>query len=330
MRVVAYAVRDDEIPLFDKWGKHYNIEVTIAKENLNENNIQMASGFDSIIFLAEDTMNKNVLDKIKSMNINYIVSRSVGVDNVDFAHANKLGIKVANIPGYSPNSVSEYALLSTLALLRKYNLYIKRVQMQDFRIKGLIAKEIRNQVIGVVGAGRIGSLTVQHFAGFFPKKIFVFDNFQKDELKKYAEYVSMDEIYKECDVIIYHVPLIEETKYLICKKNIDKMKNGVFIINVSRGKVMNTADVIDALKSGKIGGAAIDVYENELPYFRFDKRETFIEDDMLRELLSLPNVIVTPHAAFYTDEAASNMVSVSLKNAREFYDTGNCSNIING
>ena len=100
MKVIAYAVRDDEIPLFDKWGKHYDIETTIAQENLREDNIKMASGFDSIIFLAEDTMNKNVLDNIKSMNINYIVSRSVGVDNVDFAHANKLGIKFANIPGY--------------------------------------------------------------------------------------------------------------------------------------------------------------------------------------------------------------------------------------
>ncbi|MEI0612530.1 NAD(P)-dependent oxidoreductase [Brachyspira pilosicoli] len=329
MKVIAYAVREDEIELFNKWGKHFDIEVQLVHNNLNEDNVKMAEGYDSIIFLAEDTMNKNVLDSIKNMNINYIVSRSVGVDNVDFDHANKLGIKVANVPWYSPNSVSEYALMSTLSLLRNYSLYIKRVQVQDFRIKGLIAKEIRNQVVGIVGAGRIGSLTVQHFAGFNAKDILIYDSFQREELKKYGRYVSMDEIYKECDIIVYHVPLNKETEYMICKENINKMKDGVMIVNVSRGKVMKTADVIEALKSGKISAAAIDVYENELPYFRFDRRETFIEDSMLRELLSMPNVVVTPHAAFYTDEAASNMVSVSLENAREFYDKKSCKNTVN-
>lgn len=328
MKAIVYAVRDDEISMFEKWGKYYDIELSFISNNLGENNIDLADGFDTLICLAEDTVNANVLEKIKSISMNYIVTRSAGVDNIDLICAKKLGIKVANVPRYSPNSVSEYAVLSTLALLRNYHLYIKRVRDKDFRIKGLIAKEIKNQVVGIVGTGRIGELTVKHFSGFMPKEILAFDTFQKDDVKKYARYVSIDEIYSKCDVIIYHMPLTKETYRLISKNNIDKMKDGVIIINVSRGDLMNAKDVIDAIKSGKISGAALDVYENELPYFRHDYREKFIEDPLFSDLLNMPNVIVTPHAAFYTDEAVSNMVSISLSNAREFYDTSECKNTV--
>lgn len=326
MKAIAYGVRDDEIIMFKNWGKHYGIELFLIQENLREHNIDKAKGFDTIIFLAEDTMNASILDKVKEFGMNYIVTRSTGVDNVDLEYAKKLKIRLANVPSYSPNSVSEYAILSTLSLLRNYHLYIKRVFNKNFTIKDLVAREIRNQTIGIIGTGTIGCLTVKHFAGFYPKSILAYDMYEKEEVKKYAKYVSIDEIYNKSDVIVYHVPLTDETKYMISNKNIQKMKDGVIIVNVSRGLVMNSRDTLEAIKNGKIGGLAMDVYENELEYFRFDYTEKIIKDTVLVELLNLPNVIVSPHAAFYTDEAISNMVSISLSNAKEFYDTGKSKN----
>lgn len=328
MKAIAYGVRDDEDIMFNNWSKYYDIDTTLVHENLREHNIDKAKSYDTIIFLAEDTVNSNILKKIKDFGINYIVTRSAGVDNVDLECAENLGIKIANVPSYSPNSVSEYAILSTLSLLRNYHLYIKRGIINDFRIKGLVAREIRNQIIGVVGTGKIGCLTIEHFSGFSPKQILAFDLFEKNEVKRYARYVSLNEIYEKCDIIVYHIPLTSETKYMISKNNIKKMKDGVIIVNVSRGLVMNSKDVLEELKSGKIGGLAMDVYENELPYFRFDYREKYIDDPIFRELLNFPNVIISPHVAFYTDEAVSNMVSTALSNARELYDSGNCKNII--
>lgn len=328
MRVIVYSVREDEILLFEEMSKKYNMELKLIEDKLDENSVHLASGYDSLIFLAEDIVNKYVLETINYFGISYIVSRSTGVDNVDSVTANRLNIRIANVPFYSPNSVSEYTILLVLSILRNFHLYINRVSIGDFRIKGLIGKEIRNQTFGIIGTGRIGELTIEHLKGLRAKNVLIYDLIEKEKLKQFGVYTSLDDLYSKSDVIIYHLPLTSDTKYILCNDSINKMKDGVIVVNVSRGAIINTADLLASLKSGKISAAAIDVYENELPYFRFDKRESYIEDNILRELLSLPNVIITPHCAFYTDESVSNMVSTSLENINEFYITNNCQNII--
>lgn len=326
MKLIVYSVREEEVAIFNDFASKFKIEISLHSEHLTQENINLAKGFDGIIFTGSGSVNINVLKYMKDENIKYMATKSAGTDNIDIKSANEFGIKVANVPSYSPNSVSEYAILCVLSLLRNYPKYIKRIENQDFTIKNLMAKEVRNQIIGVVGAGRIGSLTVKTLSGFAPKDILIYDLFQNEELKKIAKYVSLDEIYKNCDVIIYHIPLLKETRYLINSDSISKMKDGVFIVNLSRGEILNTKDTLEALKSNKIGGLALDVYENEGKYFRFNHNEQYIDDDLFSALLRNPNVIITPHIGFFTDEAVKNQIETSIKNVMEFIETGNCKN----
>lgn len=328
MKIIAYSVREEEIEIFNSISSKLNLEIKLVTDHLNENSVNASKGFDAVIFTGSGNVNRNVIECMHNFNIKFAATKSAGTDNIDLKSAKEFGIRFANVPSYSPNSVSEYAVLCVLSLLRNYNKYILRVQNQDFTIKNLLAKEIRNQVIGVVGAGKIGSLTVKTLSGFSPKKIFINDAFEKDELKSIAQYVSLDELYNNSDVIIYHVPLLKETKYLINSDSISKMKDGVFIVNLSRGEILNTKDAFNAIESGKIAGMALDVYENENKYFRFDYREKYIEDDIFSKLLRHPNIIVTPHIGFFTDEAVRNQIETSLNNVLAFLKTDNCQNEI--
>ncbi|WP_300759435.1 NAD(P)-dependent oxidoreductase [uncultured Brachyspira sp.] len=308
--------------------KKYNTKFTFYKHYLNIDNVKEVQGFDSIVFNARDEINDKVLDRLKEFGIKYMSTRSAGYDNIDIDYADKIGIKIANVPSYSPNSVSEFTVLSLLALIKNYNNLIINGYNRNFIRNGLVAKELRNLNIGVIGTGRIGTLTIKHLKGFYPKNIFVYSRTEKDEIKNYAEYISLDELYKNSDVIIYHIPLNKETKDMVCKDSINKMKKGVYIINVSRGGIVNNEDLLDGLKSGHIGGAALDVYTNEIEYANKDIKDIVLKDSIIEELFKMKNVIITPHYAFYTDEALLNMVSTSIDNIFEFMNTGKCINKI--
>ena len=308
--------------------KKYNTKFTFYKHYLNIDNVKEVQGFDSIVFNARDEINDKVLDRLKEFGIKYMSTRSAGYDNIDIDYADKIGIKIANVPSYSPNSVSEFTVLSLLALIKNYNNLIINGYNRNFIRNGLVAKELRNLNIGVIGTGRIGTLTIKHLKGFYPKNIFVYSRTEKDEIKNYAEYISLDELYKNSDVIIYHIPLNKETNDMVCKDSINKMKKGVYIINVSRGGIVNNEDLLDGLKSGHIGGAALDVYTNEIEYANKDIKDIVLKDSIIEELFKMKNVIITPHYAFYTDEALLNMVSTSIDNIFEFMNTGKCINKI--
>ena len=328
MSIVVYSFLDDEAEFFKLMEKKYNTKFTLHKHHLNIDNVNDAKGFDSVVFNARDAITDKVLDKLKEYGVKYMSTRSVGYDNIDIDYANKIGIKIANVPSYSPNSVSEFTILSLLSLVKNYNNLLINGYNRNYTRTGLVAKEIRNLNIGVVGTGRIGSLTVKHLKGFSPKNIFVYSRTEKEEIKQYAEYVCLDELYKNSDAIIYHIPYSKETENMICKDSINKMKKGVYIINVSRGGIVNNKDLLEGLKSGHIGGAALDVYSNEIEYVNKDIKDIVLKDEIIEELFKMDNVIITPHFAFYTDEALLNMVSISIDNIFEFKNTGKCINQI--
>ncbi|KLI36722.1 lactate dehydrogenase [Brachyspira hyodysenteriae] len=328
MSIVVYSFLDDESEFFKLMEKKYNTKFTLHKHHLNIDNVKDAEGFDSIVFNARDAITDKVLDKLKEYGVKYMSTRSVGYDNIDIDYANKIGIKIANVPSYSPNSVSEFTILSLLSLIKNYNNLIINGYNRNYTRTGLVAKEIRNLNIGVIGTGRIGSLTVKHLKGFSPKNIFVYSRTEKEEIKQYGKYVSLDELYKNSDAIIYHIPYNKETENMICKDSINKMKKGVYIINVSRGGIVNNKDLLDGLKSGHIGGAALDVYTNEIEYVNKNIKDIVLKDEIIEELFKMDNVIITPHFAFYTDEALLNMVSISIDNIFEFKNTGKCVNQI--
>ncbi|WP_157153523.1 NAD(P)-dependent oxidoreductase [Brachyspira murdochii] len=328
MKIAVYSLLDDELEFFQLMEKKYNTKFTFHKHYLNIDNVKEIQGFDSIVVNARDEINDKVLDRLKEFGIKYMSTRSAGYDNIDVDYADKIGIKIANVPSYSPNSVSEFTVLSLLALIKNYNNLIINGYNRNFIRNGLVAKELRNLNIGVIGTGRIGTLTIKHLKGFYPKNIFVYSRTEKDEIKNYAEYVSLDELYKNSDVIIYHIPLNKETKDMVCKDSINKMKKGVYIINVSRGGIVNNEDLLDGLKSGHIGGAALDVYTNEIEYANKNIKDIVLKDNIIEELFKMNNVIITPHYAFYTDEALLNMVTISIDNIFEFMNTGKCINKI--
>ncbi|WP_297204589.1 NAD(P)-dependent oxidoreductase [uncultured Brachyspira sp.] len=328
MKITVYSVLEDEIDAFKLMEQKYNIKLNLNKYYLNINNVEETKGYDAVLFNARDEITDKVIDKLKEYGIKYMSTRAVGFDNADIKHAKKVGMRIANVPSYSPNSVSEFTILSLLSLIRHYNNLLINGYNRNYVRNGLIGKEIRNLNIGVIGSGRIGSLTIKHLSGFSPKNIFVYSRTQKDEIKNYAEYVSLDKLYAESDVIIYHVPATKETDKMLCKDAINKMKKGVYIINVSRGAIVNNADLLDAIKNKHIAAAALDVYTNEILYANRNIKDKVLEDSIIEELFKMDNVIITPHAAFYTDEAIFNMVSISIENIFDFYNTDKCKNEI--
>ncbi|MBX7356230.1 lactate dehydrogenase [Clostridium chauvoei] len=327
MKILAYCVRPDEMSSFEKFSKEFNHEVKVLKESFSKETAYLAKGYDAVSILGNDDANKEAIEKIASLGVKYLATRSAGVNNIDLEAAKENNIRVSNVPAYSPNSVAEFTVGVTLCLARNLNKAFKRVEAQNFSLNGLIGFELRNKTIGIIGTGRIGQTVIKAFSGFGAKLI-GYDLYENENAAKYIEYKSLDEVFKEADIITLHCPLTEDNYHLINKENINKMKDGVVLINTSRGQLMNTEDIIDAIKSGKIAGLATDVYENEYGIFHNDHQNNIIKDETLLTLKSFPNVIVTPHYGFYTDEAVSNMVEYSLENLYDFETKNQCKNEI--
>ena len=325
MKILAFCVRPDEMESMEKFKKKYNHTVDIVKESFCPDNAHLAEGYDAVSILGNCTANREALKVLKDLGVEYLATRSAGVNNIDFEAANEFGIKVSNVPAYSPNSVAEFTVGVTLALARNFKKAFRRVEAQNFALDGLIGIELRNQTIGFIGTGRIGQTAMKAFSGFGAKMI-GYDLYPSEAAKEFIEYKSLDEVFAESDIISFHCPLTEDNYHLIKKENIDKMKDGVILVNTSRGALMCAEDVVEALKSGKIGGLATDVYENEVGIFHNNWEHRIIKDEILLTLKSFPNVLVTPHYAFYTDESVANMVEYSLENLYDFETTGSCKN----
>ncbi len=317
MKILAYCVRPDEVESFGEFSKKYGHEVELIPQSFGPDVAHLAKGYDAISILGNCKATREALSKIKDYDIKYMASRSAGVNNIDLEAADELGIGVSNVPAYSPNSVSELTVGITLCLTRKIPTALKRVDTQNFALNGLIGVELRNLTIGVIGTGRIGLEVIKGFSGFGAKLI-AYDVMENEAAKDYVEYKSLDEVYKTADIITMHIPVTEDNFHMINKESIAKMKDGVFIINSARGGLINTEDLIEGLKSGKVGGAALDTYENEVGVFHNNKMNEILKDDTLAKLRSFPNVVLTPHCGFYTDEAVSNMVETALLSLKEF------------
>lgn len=327
MKILAYCVRPDEIEAFKEFSKKYGHQVTTITETFSPQSASLAEGYGGISILGNCIATREALEIISSFGIKYMASRSAGTNNIDLEACKEFGIKATNVPAYSPNSVSEFTIGLALTLTRKINAGIKRVQVQNFGLNGLIGTEIRNLTVGVIGTGRIGTNVVKAFSGF-GCKIIANDIYQNDEVKKYAEYKTIDELYAEADIITLHCPLFDDNYHMINDDSIAKMKDGVMIINAARGGLVDPEALIKGLKSGKIRGAALDTYENEVGIFHNDHTNSILQDDILARLLQFPNLVITPHYAFYTDEAVSNMVEIALLSLKEFELEGSSKNEI--
>ncbi len=300
---------------------------TFLDDRLDERTAKMATNFDVVCIFVNDCCNSAILDILHTNKVRIIALRCAGFNNVDIKHANELGMKVVRVPAYSPYAVAEHAMGLLLALNRKTHKAYNRVKEENFDINGLIGFNLFKKTVGLVGTGKIGCCFASICKGFgmrilgydpYPNKYFV------EECG--GKYVSLDEIWQESDIISLHVPLNAETKYLINGVNVDKMKDGVFIINTSRGALVNTKEVIQRLKNKKIGALAIDVYEQEENFFFKDLSEEVNTDDVLARLMTFHNVIITGHQAFFTKEALTAIAEVTLDNLSEICKSAQCKN----
>ncbi|KAG2382509.1 hypothetical protein C9374_005089 [Naegleria lovaniensis] len=296
---------------------------------LTESTLGLAEGCDYITVFVNDNVNRNVLKILHShFGVKCVALRSAGYNNVDIAAATEYGIKVCRVPEYSPGATADFTIAMIMALNRKIHRAFQRIKDGEFSLEGLMGFDMNTKVYGVIGgSGKIGKLVCKCLRMGFGARVMVYDSIQDPDLIKMGiEFVeSMDDLYAQADVITLHCPLIKGvTEHMINANSIKKMKKGVMIVNAARGGLIVTEHVIDGLKSGQIGSLGLDVYEFEHDLFFEDRREQIITDDTFMRLLTFPNVIVTPHQAFFTNEAINNIAQTTLESLYSFEVSGHC------
>lgn len=315
MKLAVFNHRKDEAEFFTKFCKEYDVEPVYVSEAPSPQSIKKVKGCDCASVITT-RIDKEVVDAFHEAGIRFISTRTIGFDHIDLARAKELGIGVGNVT-YSPNSVAEYAVMLMLMANRRMKTIMTRSMGQDYTLADVRGSEIRKQTVGVIGTGQIGRKVIGNLSGF-GCRILAYDKYRNDEVKQYAEYVDLDTLYKEADIITLHVPGNAENHYMIGEKELAVMKDGVTVINTARGTLIDTGALIAAIEFGKVGAAALDVVENETEiYYKDFKYRPVLHHDMAI-LRSFPNVIMTPHTAFYTDMAVSDMVEHSILSCLKF------------
>lgn len=311
---------------FEENNKEYGFEIDYFENRLTPASASMALGADVVCAFVNDDLGVSTLEKLFSENIKLIAMRCAGYNNVDLAYANGK-LEVVRVPAYSPYAVAEYTLGMILCLNRKFHRAFARVRENNFSINGFTGFDLKGKTIGIVGTGKIGH-TFAHLLKGFGMRILAYDLYPNTELVSdvNAEYVPLDTLYRESDIISLHCPLTPDNRHMINESAISVMKRGVMIINTSRGKLIDTAALIEGLKSGAVGSAGLDVYEEETDYFYQDKSDSVIGDDQLARLMTFPNVLITSHQAFLTREALHNIASTTLENIKLYFEKGETPN----
>lgn len=317
-KIAFFGAKPYDIASFDKVNEKYNYDIRYYKGHLNPNNVVLTQDTDVVCIFVNDTADAAVIDAMVDNGVKLLALRCAGFNNVDLKAA-KGKLPVVRVPAYSPYAVAEYSLALMLSLNRKIHRAYWRTRDGNFSLNGLMGFDMHGKTIGIIGTGKIARILIRLLKGF-GMRILAYDLYSDMKFagEEGISYVSLDELYRESDIISLHCPLTDQTKYMIDKDSIDKMKEGVMIINTGRGQLINTNDLIEGLKEKKIAAAGLDVYEEEGEYFYEDKSDKIIDDDVLARLLSFNNVIVTSHQAFFTKEALHNIAETTLQNIEDF------------
>ena len=311
MKLFVYSYREfDEAEFFQKFAEEYHVELGICHDAPTMENAYLAEGYPYVSIITTK-IDEDLMNRFHALGVKMISTRTIGYDHIDLEAARKCGISVGNVT-YSPECVADYTVMLMLMSIRKMKRIMQRGEINDFSLPGIKGKEMPNFTVGVLGTGRIGRAVIRDISGF-GCKIYAYDQYENDEVKKYAQYASLDEIYEKCDMITLHMPLTKENMHLIDAEAIQKMQDGVVLINTARGGLIDTKALIDGLESCKIGAAGLDVIEDEFGIYYFDRKSDILSKRDLYILRGFPNVIVTPHMAFYTDQAVSDMVKHSIE-----------------
>lgn len=305
--------------VFNACNKGSDLEIHYFGDRLNEESVRLAKGMDIVCVFVDDICDRQVIDKLKEYGVKLIALRCAGFNNVDLQEAAHCEIPVVRVPAYSPHAVAEYAVTLMLCLNRKVYRSTNRTREWNFKLDGLMGFDMYGKTVGIVGLGRIAHCVAEILHGF-GMKVLAYDLYPDKAFAELQgiELVELNELYRRSDIITLHVPLTSRTQYMINNVSIDKMKRGVMIINTGRGKLISSDALIQGLRSGQVSCAGLDVYEDEQKYFYEDLSDSIINDDKLSILLTMPNVIVTSHQAFFTKEAMNNIAMTTLQNIRDF------------
>jgi len=330
MKVAVFSAKSYDKQFMNETNKKYNFnhELEFFETRLKLKTAELAAGFNAVSVFVNDDLSGEVIEILNNSGVKLIALRSAGYNNVDLKKAAELGITVTHVPSYSPYAVAEHAVAMILTLNRKIHKSYSRVRDGNFELDGLMGFDVRNKMIGVIGTGKIGEIFAKIMKGF-GCGIFAYDKYENDDCKNNGVmYRPLEEVLAKSDIISLHCPLLPETHHLINEKTIAMMKNGVMIINTSRGALIDTQAVINGLKSKKIGYLGLDVYEEEANLFFRNMSNKVIQDDVFMRLLSFPNVVVTAHQGFFTDEALKNISETTLSGIHCFEIGHECKNII--
>lgn len=319
MKVAIFSSKSYDKKFLNAANQEAGHELVYYEPKLNETTAPLAGDTEVVCVFVNDVLNRDTLTILQQSGVKLIALRCTGFNNVDLQAAAALGLTVVRVTAYSPYSVAEHAVGLILSLSRKYHRAFNRVREGNFSLDGLLGFDLHARTVGIVGTGKIGMVFAEILQGF-GCRLLAYDAYPNPhfaEFKK-AQYVSLDELYAQSDIISIHCPLLPETHHLINRTALDKMKKGVILINVSRGALIDTEAIITGLKSQKIGALGLDVYEEEQELFFQDLSLEIIHDDVFQRLLTFPNVLVTGHQAFFTQEALTDIATMTISNISDF------------
>ena len=323
IKVAFYDTREYDKPAFERYGETHDLQFRFLETKLNEDTVELARGSDAVCVFVNDTVNKAVIDKLYEYGVRLIALRSAGYNNVDVKAA--FGkVHVVHVPAYSPYAVAEHAMALLLTSVRRIHKAYNRTREFNFSLNGLTGFDLHGKTVGVIGTGKNGKIFVDICKGF-GMKVIAYDKYPS--VDSGIDYVPLQELFERSDIISLHCPLTDESRHMINEESIGRMKKGVVIINTSRGGLIDAEALLEGIKARKIGAACLDVYEEEADIFFEDRSGHILNDELLSRLISMPNVIVTSHQAFLTEEALNSIAETTVSNIRSCFDNdGICEN----
>ncbi len=322
MKYAFFDTKSYDKPSFEAYAERAGIKFKYYEAKLDVDTVDLAKGCDGVCIFVNDTANREVIDRLSELGVKAIALRCAGFNNVDIRYADGK-LAVFRVPAYSPNAVAEHAMAMLLTLVRRTHKAYIRTRDFNFSLKNFTGFDLHGRTMGVVGTGRIGRVFIDICRGF-GMRVLAYDKFPSADPR--CEYVSLDKLFAQSDIISLHCPLTDETDHIINRDSIAKMKKGVYIINTSRGALIDSEALLEGIKARKVGGACLDVYEEESDIFFEDRSGHIVEDDTLARLLFMPNVLITSHQAYLTEEALDAIAAVTVENILEFHEHGHTKN----
>ena len=316
-KIAVFSSKKYDQTFINKFNLDTELNFEYFEAKLSKETVDLARGFDAICIFVNDEANAEVLDKLASFGIKTIALRCAGFNNVDIKHAQKLGMNICRVPEYSPEAVAEHTVGLMLTLSRKFHKAYNRIREENFALDGLMGFNLHGKTVGIIGTGNIGLATLRILHGFGCQLICYDPNPQQAALDIGAQYVSLPELFNQADIISLHCPLLPETQHMINQQALNQMKANAMLINTSRGGLIETKAVINALKRKQLGYLGIDVYELESNLFFEDLSGEIIQDDLFSRLITFPNVLITGHQGFFTEEAISTIAKTTINSLQQ-------------